>query len=415
MVETFGTRRSTRRSCPALVQEHFDLRPAAIIERLDLRRPIYQQTAAYGHFGRDERDFTWERTDAPPSSARPPRRWPDPLRRLDAACDSSASAEACVTRRERRAGRRVQPDVPAIHRAFDYLVPDALAATCGSAPSCGCRSHGRRVRGWVLDADVADARGRRVAPPRRRSRSCRRARRPTSSTLCRWAAWRWAGPTRRVPARRVAAQRRRHRASMPERRDRGVPGVARRRAPVARRRARRVAPADDRDAVRRRRCCRAGGIDAWCSIPTRCARRALVAHARATRAARSRVHRAPIAARPTLTAAWDRARAGRACRRRRPHRGVGAGAGPRAVIVVDEADEALEEERAPTWNARDVASNGRARAPARRSAWSRPRRRSTRRRARVALAWRRAATVAADAWPRVEVVDLRDEHPGQGC
>jgi S-adenosylmethionine synthetase len=41
----------------------FDLRPAAIIRDLDLRRPIYQNTAAYGHFGRSDKDFTWERTD----------------------------------------------------------------------------------------------------------------------------------------------------------------------------------------------------------------------------------------------------------------------------------------------------------------------------------------------------------------
>jgi S-adenosylmethionine synthetase len=47
----------------ALVEEHFDLRPAAILRDLDLRRPIYSKTAAYGHFGRDEHDFTWERTD----------------------------------------------------------------------------------------------------------------------------------------------------------------------------------------------------------------------------------------------------------------------------------------------------------------------------------------------------------------
>ena len=47
----------------SLVREHFDLRPAAILRDLDLRRPIYQKTAAYGHFGRDEHDFTWERTD----------------------------------------------------------------------------------------------------------------------------------------------------------------------------------------------------------------------------------------------------------------------------------------------------------------------------------------------------------------
>jgi S-adenosylmethionine synthetase len=44
------------------VQEVFDLRPAAIINELDLRRPIYKKTAAYGHFGRPEKDFTWERT-----------------------------------------------------------------------------------------------------------------------------------------------------------------------------------------------------------------------------------------------------------------------------------------------------------------------------------------------------------------
>jgi S-adenosylmethionine synthetase len=46
-----------------LVKEHFDLRPAAILRDLDLRRPLYSKTAAYGHFGRDDHDFTWERTD----------------------------------------------------------------------------------------------------------------------------------------------------------------------------------------------------------------------------------------------------------------------------------------------------------------------------------------------------------------
>jgi S-adenosylmethionine synthetase len=63
MVDTFGTSEIDPQKIPALVEEHFDLRPAAIIERLDLRRPIYRNTAAYGHFGRAERDFTWERTD----------------------------------------------------------------------------------------------------------------------------------------------------------------------------------------------------------------------------------------------------------------------------------------------------------------------------------------------------------------
>jgi S-adenosylmethionine synthetase len=62
-VDCFGTERIPVAKIEALVQEHFDLRPAAIIRDLDLRRPIYAKTAAYGHFGRDDHDFTWERTD----------------------------------------------------------------------------------------------------------------------------------------------------------------------------------------------------------------------------------------------------------------------------------------------------------------------------------------------------------------
>jgi S-adenosylmethionine synthetase len=61
MVETFGTETIGRGQLNQLVPEFFDLRPAAIIERLDLRRPIFKRTAAYGHFGRTEGDgFTWE-------------------------------------------------------------------------------------------------------------------------------------------------------------------------------------------------------------------------------------------------------------------------------------------------------------------------------------------------------------------
>jgi S-adenosylmethionine synthetase len=63
MVETFGTERVDRQKILDLVSEHFDLRPAAIREDLQLHRPIYQKTAAYGHFGREDHDFTWERTD----------------------------------------------------------------------------------------------------------------------------------------------------------------------------------------------------------------------------------------------------------------------------------------------------------------------------------------------------------------
>ena len=62
-VETFDTNHVPNDKFDDLVREHFDLRPGAIIEDLDLRRPIYQKTAAYGHFGRNDLDLPWERTD----------------------------------------------------------------------------------------------------------------------------------------------------------------------------------------------------------------------------------------------------------------------------------------------------------------------------------------------------------------
>jgi S-adenosylmethionine synthetase len=63
MVETFGTERIGRSRILDLISDHFDLRPGAFRHYLKLHRPIYQKTAAYGHFGRDDEDFTWERTD----------------------------------------------------------------------------------------------------------------------------------------------------------------------------------------------------------------------------------------------------------------------------------------------------------------------------------------------------------------
>jgi S-adenosylmethionine synthetase len=62
-VDSFGTGRIEDATIQALVERHFDLRPASIISALDLRRPIYRQTAAYGHFGRPDLDLPWERTD----------------------------------------------------------------------------------------------------------------------------------------------------------------------------------------------------------------------------------------------------------------------------------------------------------------------------------------------------------------
>lgn len=63
MVDTFGTGKLSDQKILELVEKHFDMRPKSIIDNLDLRRPIYRKTAVFGHFGRDDPDFTWERTD----------------------------------------------------------------------------------------------------------------------------------------------------------------------------------------------------------------------------------------------------------------------------------------------------------------------------------------------------------------
>ena len=63
MVETFGTGKVPNAKLQEMIRRHFDLTPAGIIKYLNLRRPIYKKTAAYGHFGRSEPEFTWERTD----------------------------------------------------------------------------------------------------------------------------------------------------------------------------------------------------------------------------------------------------------------------------------------------------------------------------------------------------------------
>jgi S-adenosylmethionine synthetase len=62
-VDTFGTEKVDPENIPDLVRSHFKLTPRGIIESLNLRRPIYKKTAAYGHFGRSDADFTWEATD----------------------------------------------------------------------------------------------------------------------------------------------------------------------------------------------------------------------------------------------------------------------------------------------------------------------------------------------------------------
>jgi S-adenosylmethionine synthetase len=63
MVFTDGTGKVPEKRIAQLIRKHFDLTPRGIITELDLLRPIYRLTAAYGHFGREEKDFTWEKTD----------------------------------------------------------------------------------------------------------------------------------------------------------------------------------------------------------------------------------------------------------------------------------------------------------------------------------------------------------------
>src|SRR5262249_20779087 len=125
MVDTFGTGRLAPEKIDAIAREAFRLRPQEIIEGLQLRRPVFKQTAAYGHFGRDEEGFTWERTDradenrrsaglerwlpapstAPPAPARTvPEGLPSPTSRISvwpppAGCASSGPTATCRSSR----------------------------------------------------------------------------------------------------------------------------------------------------------------------------------------------------------------------------------------------------------------------------------------------------------------------------
>ena len=63
MIDTYGTGKLSEDKLVEIVRNHFDLRPAGIIKMLDLRKPVYKQTAAYGHFGRNDLDLSWERLD----------------------------------------------------------------------------------------------------------------------------------------------------------------------------------------------------------------------------------------------------------------------------------------------------------------------------------------------------------------
>ena len=164
MVETFGTEKIGRGQIASLVADHFDLRPGAFREELDLHRPIYQKTAAYGHFGRDDHDFTWERVDRPRRCARPP------------ACSArrrvvrrrAPRAAALTGARSRVVGlsaiAQVEPitSARALRGPFDYLLPEPLRedVTVGSmlVVPFGARTILGVVTGLSERSEVADER-----------------------------------------------------------------------------------------------------------------------------------------------------------------------------------------------------------------------------------------------------------------
>ncbi len=177
LVETFGTSNVDPAKLDAAVREVFDLRPAAIVRDLDLRRPVFRETAAYGHFGRTGDGFTWERTDR----VDPLRSALGPLRpRLQPGGNG-------------RAQTRSSGSFPTSRRStesFDYLVPEHLGDQVRVGTMVRVPLSGRRVAGWVLEVGVEPDPSVRLSPL---SKVVGQGPTPEVVDLCRWAAWRWAG------------------------------------------------------------------------------------------------------------------------------------------------------------------------------------------------------------------------------
>ena len=247
LVETFGTNTVPEDVIEKAVRSVFDLRPAAILRDLDLRRPIYRDTAAYGHFGRAAARLLV-------GAHHQARRLQVRRRRLSRRLVGPGVDQRPLGERsahDRRRVVRVSPDVTGLDKEFDYVVPDGLDAPVGTRVRVPL--HGRRVAGWVVAADPPDAAvagaparasspvvvagpgaasssswpaGRRCAGRRRASgrSSSRRARRRTSPAL---------PPSRRTGARAGAGPRRRGRAAGRRRRDAAAAARRRRRAGAA--------------------------------------------------------------------------------------------------------------------------------------------------------------------------------------
>ena len=374
LVETFGTENVDPDKISEAVRDVFDLRPAAIIRDLDLRRPIYQKTAAYGHFGREDKDLTWEHTT----------RVDDLKSALGSVVDSGRDrwSSGC--------SRTCRPST----RPSTTWSRTRSGTRCASATWCASSSTAGGSAAGSSRSGVEPPDGRGAAPARQAQRP--RARPPSSSTWREWAAWRWAGR----PASLL-------RTASPDR------VVAQLPAPAPRRAVSPPGPRAARDARSRGRgrCCASRRPPTSCTWPRRprrsatpscCARRRRMA---ATVAARLRRAGVAVAVAPQRT--------GRAARPARPSSAPGPRRGRRwptwpRVVVLDEHDEAHQQEQAPTWHARDVAIERARRAGV-------PCVLTSPCPTLEALAWGdlHAADRARDraGWPPVEVVDRRDEDP----
>lgn len=304
---------------------------------------------------------------------------------------------------------RVQPDIPAVGRFFDYVVPGPLAADLQVGSVVRVPLHGRRVRGWVVadDVDPATARDRLVAvqgvvsagPP------------PEVVALCRWAAWRWAGPLPvllraaspplRVPPGAVPEPRVARYASAPPPGGLGEGWGDRDRRVLV------WPPGADRRDLATFLLAPEGSTLVVVPEPARAG--ALVAHL--ARAGRHVLHHHSQRSDRERRDLWVDASRGSAV--------VVGGRGSvllpvpdlASVVVLDEGDEALQEERAPTWHARDLAAERARRVGAAFTMVSPAPSLEARRSAAVVVP---AARVLRAGWPRLEVVDLRREPPGVG-
>jgi primosomal protein N' (replication factor Y) len=306
---------------------------------------------------------------------------------------------------------RVRPDVPAVARAFDYLVPDDLGPALRVGSIVRIPLHGRRVRGWVVDDDVEPE----AAPDRLVALQAVSSAGPPADVvaLCEWAARRWAGPVttflRAASPPTIVDPR-----ACPEPRSTWHPATAPPAVlgveawPDVAVRLVTWAPGDDRRELVRALCAPDGSTLIVVPEPGRAGGvvRALAREGREVR------HLHGALADRERSALWDDVRRGAVVV-------VGGRAATwlpipdlRAVVVLDESDEALQEERAPTWHARDLALERARRAGAPATLVSPVPSVDAHHAADVALAPRLAVLRAG--WPRVSVVDMRTEPPGSG-